>query len=242
MYGVFMHREDSIYDDIPTRQYQFPKQYLQRAKAFEGGFVLYLEPTKVKERKSLGYHAVAQINKIVPDPTKKGMYLALITPNSYTPFLNGVPFSIDKIPLERGLLENGKLTGRAQAAVRPISEADFNRILDLGIAELQLDLSESATIEGFEEVQSPFDVTSERKRKLFMTNKVIRDKNFRNIVLNAYDSRCAFTGLKIINGGGRAEVEAAHIWPVEKDGHDHVRNGIALSRTPHWMFAADYLV
>ena len=55
-------------------------------------------------------------------------------------------------------------------------------------------------------------------------------------VLEAYDSRCAFTGLKLINGGGRAEVEAAHIKPVAHNGPDVVRNGIALSGTVHWMF------
>ena len=44
------------------------------------------------------------------------------------------------------------------------------------------------------------------------------------------------TGLKLINGGGRAEVNAAHIRPVENDGPDSVQNGIALSGTVHWMF------
>jgi putative restriction endonuclease len=44
------------------------------------------------------------------------------------------------------------------------------------------------------------------------------------------------TGLKLINGGGRAEVEAAHVQPVEYDGPDILTNGIALSGTMHWMF------
>jgi putative restriction endonuclease len=55
-------------------------------------------------------------------------------------------------------------------------------------------------------------------------------------VLRAYDERCAVTGLKLINGGGRAEVAAAHIRPVEHNGPDIVNNGIALSGTAHWMF------
>lgn len=59
---------------------------------------------------------------------------------------------------------------------------------------------------------------------------------FRRIVLDAYDSRCAITGLKFINGGGRAEVQAAHIKPVEHHGPDTITNGIALSGTAHWMF------
>ena len=44
------------------------------------------------------------------------------------------------------------------------------------------------------------------------------------------------TGLQIINGGGRAEVQAAHIRPVAAGGSDSVRNGLALSGTIHWMF------
>ena len=59
---------------------------------------------------------------------------------------------------------------------------------------------------------------------------------FRRIVLDDYDCRCAVTGLKFINGRGRAEVEAAHIKPVEHHGPDIITNGIALSGTAHWMF------
>jgi putative restriction endonuclease len=44
------------------------------------------------------------------------------------------------------------------------------------------------------------------------------------------------TGLRLINGGGRPEVEAAHIKPVSENGPDTVRNGLALSGTVHWMF------
>jgi putative restriction endonuclease len=42
--------------------------------------------------------------------------------------------------------------------------------------------------------------------------------------------------LKLINGGGRAEVAAAHIRPVEENGPDIINNGVALSGTAHWMF------
>lgn len=59
---------------------------------------------------------------------------------------------------------------------------------------------------------------------------------FRRVVLTAYGERCAMTGLKLINGGGRAEVEAAHIKPVAADGPDKVNNGLSLSGTMHWMF------
>jgi putative restriction endonuclease len=69
-----------------------------------------------------------------------------------------------------------------------------------------------------------------------LTSRIVRDRVFRKIVLRAYDERCAVTGLKLINGSGRAEVAAAHIRPVEASGPDIVSNGIALSGTAHWMF------
>ena len=67
-------------------------------------------------------------------------------------------------------------------------------------------------------------------------NKKIRAASFRNQVLGAYDSTCAVTGLRIINGGGKAEAQAAHIWSVADGGPDVVPNGVALSATAHWLF------
>ena len=82
-----------------------------------------------------------------------------------------------------------------------------------------------------------------RERQILSGSLAIRSPIFRKLVLNAYDERCAFTGLKFINGGGRAEVEAAHIRAVEHNGPDSIhngpdsiQNGIALSGTVHWMF------
>jgi putative restriction endonuclease len=69
-----------------------------------------------------------------------------------------------------------------------------------------------------------------------LTKRTIRDRIFRTRVLKAYDRRCAFTDFQFINGGGRAEVEAAHIKSVQDKGPDVVQNGLALSGTVHWMF------
>ena len=54
-FGVFIHRTDSIYDDVPSERYQFPKQYLTRAQQCVGDWIVYLEPSKVKDTK--GYFA-----------------------------------------------------------------------------------------------------------------------------------------------------------------------------------------
>lgn len=235
---VFMHRSDSIYDDSPAERYQFPKQYLSRAEPSIGDWILYLEPTKVPN--SRGYFAVAKLQTIIPDPSADGMFLALIEANSYLDFPNPVAFNQGSGPIEKGLLnEAGKLSGRAQAAVRPISSSDFNRILEIGLNDPEPLLPrEDLPMQpsGFEEEQAQYLVETPRSRVEMLTNRVIRDRAFRRVILRAYGERCAVTGLKLINGGGRAEVNAAHIKPVEANGPDIVNNGLALSGTAHWMF------
>lgn len=77
----------------------------------------------------------------------------------------------------------------------------------------------------------PFAFEEDRSRLSSLTSRIVRDPVFRRAVLRAYHKRCSITGLKLINGGGRAEVEAAHIRPVEANGPDIVSNGLALSGT-----------
>lgn len=240
--GVFLHRTDSIYDDRPEIQYQFPKQYLTRASRFVGDWILYYEPRRGPTAK--GYFAIARVERIVPDPSAQGMYLALIEPGSYLPFERTVPFSSGpEGVVERGLLNQaGAISGRAQAAVRPISLEDFNRILLRGMPEEDPVLPRLDTPPEVPEPhrvgedRAPFALDVERERVAHYTSRIVRDRVFRKIVLDAYDCRCAITGLKLINGGGRAEVQAAHIKPVEANGPDSVTNGLALSGTVHWMF------
>ncbi len=236
-FGVFIHRADSIYDDSPATQYQFPHQYYSRVKSCVGDWIVYYEPTKVKN--SRGYFAVAKVADVTLDPTRSDMFLALIEPGSYLPFARPVPFVLDNEVVEAGLLNAvGRISGRAQAAVRSLAPADFNRIIDLGLVGQDDLLPRSDAIAsvppGLAEEQAPFEVERERVRVL--TSRILRDRVFRRVVLNAYDSRCGITGLKLINGGGRAEVEAAHIRPVEANGPDIINNGLPLSGTVHWMF------
>ncbi len=74
------------------------------------------------------------------------------------------------------------------------------------------------------------------ERATALVSRTVRDRQFRKRVLDAYEDRCALTGMKLINGGGRVETQAAHIMGVEHKGPDRVENGIALSGTVHWMF------
>jgi putative restriction endonuclease len=237
-FGVFIHRLDSIYDDSPAEQYQFPSQYLRRVEACLGDWIIYYEPRKVAETR--GYFAIAKVSQIIPDPGVSGMHLALIEPGSYLDFANPVPFSGATGPIEQGVLnDQGRISGRTQSAVRPISLADFNRIIELGFADrtpLLPRLDDDVRSSGFDEEQQPFRFDQQRDRISITVSRVLRDRVFRRVVLRAYDERCAITGLKFINGSGRAEVAAAHIRPVEASGPDIISNGLALSGTAHWMF------
>lgn len=241
-HAVFIHRADSIYDDSPAVQYQFPRQYLGRAQQAVGDWIVYYEPTKVDA--SRGYFAVAKVRQIIPDPKADGMYLALIAPDSFLEFPNLVPFKANGALIEQGLINaDGKISGWAQAAVRQLSGSDFRRIVERGLADDHPILPRVGDAPSVgtpyleaEEGQTPFEYEVERVRTDVLTSRVVRDRVFRKVVLKAYDERCAVTGLKLINGGGRAEVDAAHIRPVEFGGPDIVNNGMALSGTAHWMF------
>ena len=76
----------------------------------------------------------------------------------------------------------------------------------------------------------------ERLREHVIYELTFLARMLRELIQLVYDRRCAFTGLRLINGGGRAEVEAAHIVPVAGDGPDMVWDGLSLSGTVHWMF------
>lgn len=115
-FAVFIHRADSIYEDSPAEQYQFPRQYLSRAKTCVGDWIVYYEPRKVAETK--GYFAIAKVQQIIPDPKAAGMYLALIEPGSYLDLANPVPFSGSDGVVERGVLN---ADGRIRGALKPRS-------------------------------------------------------------------------------------------------------------------------
>lgn len=233
--GVFMHRHDSIYDDIPSQHYQFPKQYLSRAKQFINDWIIYLEPSNVPMTR--GYFAVAKVSDIIADPNSTDRFLAIIEDGTYLDFGGYVQYRQGGQYIERGLLNReGKLSGRAQSAVRPISDEDFNRIISLGLGEEILPRQNDHSSHDLHEETQPIEHYPQPERIRQLTERTVRDRNFRKVVLTAYNETCAITGLRLINGGGRAEAEAAHIKPVEHNGPDIVSNGIALSGTAHWMF------
>src|SRR5579872_5065497 len=186
--GVFIHRSDSIYEDSPAEQYQFPSQYLRRVEACVGDWIIYYEPRKVAETR--GYFAIAKVSRVVPDPSLSGMHLALIEGGSYLDFANSVPFNGAAGPVEQAVLnEQGRISGRAQSAVRAISYDDFNRITELGFADKTLLLprrDDDMPSSGFDEELAPFSFDQQRDRISVTISRVLRDRVFRRVVLRAY--------------------------------------------------------
>lgn len=234
--GVFVVGSHSIYEDEPERFYRFPPRWLSAASKVVGNWIVYQEPRRAGKR---GYYAVAKVERIVPDPATQDMYLAFIQPGSYLEFGRDVPFQYDGQAIERGLLGfDGRLNnGRAIQSIRTLSDADFNRIVEQGLVE------EDELLPRTDAVELPSVVQEERMpwvgpvdRSMMLVSRTVRDRQFRKRVLDVYDATCALTGMKLINGGGRAEAQAAHIMSVGAGGPDVVNNGIALSGTVHWMF------
>ena len=232
---VLLHKADSIYEDEPDVVYDFPRAYLRAIEEAVGDWIIYYEPVKAGAR---GYFAVAMIERVIPKPGADGRFLAMIQPGSFLPFDREVPRLLDGKPMETALTEPDgapKKGGLVQLAVRRLPESDFARIVNLGLPQ------ELERIEANRYGPAPAEFSEgaeifERPVLERLTRRPYREVAFRRIVREAYGFRCAMSGLMLRNGGGRPEVQAAHIRPVENSGSDSVRNGLALSGTLHWMF------
>jgi len=242
--GVFDTKADSGYDDDIARRYHFPttQNYLQAANAVVGDWIVYREPQRNAGRRA--YIAAAHVERIEPDPYKAKHAYAVI--DDFVPFDPLVPFAGRDGYWEESLrlIGNPSRVGASlqNKSVRIIDDTDFARIVTAGLAETLAPENAKRLGLGFGETESPpfqySDTPLEGVRRVeqLLINKKIRDANFRRIVCDAYQDRCAITGLRIINGGGRSEVQAAHIWSVGEGGPDVVQNGLALSGTVHWLF------
>jgi putative restriction endonuclease len=232
-YTVFTIKAGSGYDDVPEERYHFPAPYLARAKQTIGDLIVYYEPRRGDGR--LSYIAVARVDGIDPDPARDGHFYARIS--DFLNFDIPVPFRTAAGLFESGLRGQGQtgLSGEFRNAVRLLPAKEFEAIVAAGFANpIGQSQRGSETQNGFS------DEALEFKRPIVeqVVRKPFREAAFMRQVKTAYSNKCAFTGLDMRNGGGRTEVDAAHIKPVG-DGHngpDSVRNGLALSKTVHWMF------
>lgn len=232
--AIFTFSESSAYDDRPEERYHFPHTYLAQAKQAEGDWVLYYEPRRTEGPSSAGgrqaYFAAAQVIRIVPDALRPGHHYAYV--RYYTEFDNPVPFRDGQHYYESMLRKPDGSSNRGAfgRSVRLIPEDEFQEILRIGFNR-ELD-----TWELTDRIAEPAPESVPRRVVEQLVSRTFRDAAFRRQVRRAYGNRCAVSGLRLLNGGGRPEVQAAHIRPVEEDGPDVVRNGLALTGTVHWLF------
>jgi hypothetical protein len=82
---------------------------------------------------------------------------------------------------------------------------------------------------------NPVDIS--KKTKKTTKELLLRNRGFRQAIIQAYDYRCCICGLKINSPDSLVwEVEAAHIVPHRFHGKDDIWNGIALCHFHHWLF------
>jgi len=240
--AVFTTKVDPTYDDLPEEKYHFPRTYLRQAEAAIGDWIVYYEPRRATgDLSSRGgrqaYFATARVDRIEPDPTRPEHFYAFVS--NYLEFDRPVSFKEGERYFENALLRaDGKTNkGAFGRAVRSVSDSEYGLIWHAGFLRTIGEISSAPAEAGVQ--SSGFTdepLTSDRPLIERMVSRPFRDAAFALGVKDAYANTCAMTGISIINGGGRAEVQAAHIRPVAHDGTDSVRNGLALSGTIHWLF------
>lgn len=242
--AVFTTKVEPSYDDLPEDRYHFPRTYLNQVEAAVGDWIVYYEPRRASpDVASRGgrqaYFATARVHRLERDPRRDDHFYAFVS--DYLEFDRAVPFKEGGAFYEAGLRRPDGATSKGAfgRAVRSISDLEYDAILKAGFVRTLVESARDANIGGdaatplgFDEDETPFD----RPIIEQVVARPFREAAFALSVKSAYGNTCAMTGLQIINGGGRSEVQAAHIRPVAAGGSDSIRNGLALSGTVHWMF------
>jgi putative restriction endonuclease len=239
--AVFYHKVDSAYDDVTGLQYHFPRTYLSRVQQTIDDWIVYYGP--LPGMRSRYYSGIAKVSAVEIDPQRPDHYYAFLT--DYLDLDRPVDYVAGGGFETKLVMPDGSInSGRSVQAVRIIEEAEFAAIVEAGLSDpdewpqrTDADGDVHSPFEIAEPGQAIYDIGDYQRPIISQTiNRPFREAKFRQHIRKVYDRTCAFTGLRLINGGGRPEVEAAHIIPVERGGNDSVQNGIALSGTVHWMF------
>lgn len=198
----------------------FPAELLPIASRSVGQWILY------EERQLTGgsFFGAAQVEQIVRSPKNNDELLALIMPGTFLEF--GIEVSTDILG-----------SSVSSETVRTISDISFDKVRDHGIVSGQVPDPNTSHVQTSDRViEAQFSWSGPVFRETVLSNRAVRDRQFRLRVLAAYGHRCAFTGIRLFNLAGRSEAQAAHVMSVGSGGPDLLANGIALSATAHWMF------
>lgn len=233
--AIFTTKVNPTYRDLPEVMYHFPKTYLRYVNAAVGDWIIYYEPRREDSMPGgragrQAYFATALLTHLAQDPVNANHFYAYVT--NYIEFSSAVPFKRHGKYFENNLMKPDGSTNKGAfgRAVRLITDDEYQAIISAGMASIKDDIVDELR----DEPEFCFDV----ERPLI---KQILERPFREIAFSIsvkaeYESTCAMTGISVRDERNNSEVEAAHIKPVKSNGPDSIRNGIALSRTMHWMF------
>ncbi len=178
------------------------------------------------------YFATARVVDVVPDRARADHFYALM--DSYLDFARAVPFREGQHYSESAIQRDDGATNKApfgREAAHSL-KANTGRLCRLASRPVHKPASaapfDAASLAGFAEPPSTF----ERPIVERVVARPFREAALSGSIKSAYDDTCAFTGLKIINGGGRSEVQAAHIRPVAASGPDLLRTDSRLADCP----------
>ena len=113
----------------------------------------------------------------------------------------------------------------------PKSQKNYLNIKSYEVEKIVNKLKEQPKPENY----SPINIRKKKSKVSILSN--IRNRGFRQVVIQSYDYQCAICGLKIYSPTSlHWEVEAAHIVPQSNNGKDDIWNGLSLCRFHHWAF------
>lgn len=227
--GILVAKRYAEYKDQPGRLYHYPTGFYQSAiTRLKGQLVLIYEPRRGGSTRGssgggrmafVGYAFLGDSWADGADPTH-----SFVETRHFTEF--PAPVSLASTAFNAKAL---------QRAVHVIPAEAAEKVLALGLAPI-LSPKGTGVQEGLVDPSVPPELTRRPIRDVIVSRPV-RDASFRmRVVADVYQGVCALSGVKLTNGYGRAEVDAAHIMPVERGGPDSVQNGLALSKTLHWAF------
>lgn len=113
----------------------------------------------------------------------------------------------------------------------PTYEKDYFSVKSFEVEKLVKKMKEKRKPDNYDPINSS---RTEIKKK---TISKLRDRSFRQAIIETYDYKCAVCGLKIYSPKTfQWEVEAAHIVPYKYKCKDDIWNGLSLCRFHHWAF------
>ncbi len=232
---VLTQKDDSRYADQDGVAYHFPRRYLDRISNAVGDYALFYQPRRGVRGQC--YWAIAKIDEIRPDPVEPNHFYALLSdhaefPQPIKPWKTPTATWESSIQLDERTLSRGRMGW----SVRPIPDDEFYEILASGMSPALLSENPlSGRPRGLSD-QEQAPLKDDRHIRDAMVSRLVRDAAFSRIVADAYQQTCAFTGIRVLNHKGHAEMEAAHIRPITDKGPDIASNGLALCQTAHWLF------